>query len=86
MTCCYVVEPNAGEDDRETARQWIQKTIRLTNIEGKVDMRLPEGKKVKNLLFRPQLLSMHKLLLFSWSPPMILNLQKEKSSSMGVLN
>ena len=21
MTCCYVVEPNAGEDDRETARQ-----------------------------------------------------------------
>ena len=27
VTCCYVVEPNAGEDDRESARQWIQKTI-----------------------------------------------------------
>ena len=44
VTCCYVVEPDADEDARETARQWIPKTIRLTNIEGKVNMRLPEGK------------------------------------------
>ena len=45
VTYCYVVEPNAGEDDRETARQWIQKSTRLTNLEGKVDMRLLEGSK-----------------------------------------
>jgi len=46
------VEPNASEDDRETARQWIQKTIRLTNLEGKTDMRLLEGKKVATTLVR----------------------------------
>ena len=47
-----MVEPNAGEDDRDTAHQWIQKTIRLTNLEGKVDMRLLEGKKVATTLIR----------------------------------
>ena len=52
VTCCYVVEPDAGEDDRETARQWIQKTIRLTHLEGKADMRLLEGKKVATTLIR----------------------------------
>jgi nucleotide-binding universal stress UspA family protein len=52
VTCGYVVEPNAGEDDREKARQWIQKTIRLTNLEGKADMRLLEGKKVATTLVR----------------------------------
>ena len=52
VTCCYVVELDAGADARETARQWIQKTIRLTHLEGKVDMRLLEGKKVATTLVR----------------------------------
>jgi amino acid transporter/nucleotide-binding universal stress UspA family protein len=52
VTCCYVVQPNAGEDDRETARQWIQKTIRRTSLEGKAGMRLLEGKKVATTLVR----------------------------------
>ena len=52
VTCGYVVEPNADADDRETARQWIQKTIHLTNLEGKADMRLLEGKRVASTLVR----------------------------------
>ena len=52
VTCGYVVEPDASENDREAARQWIQKTIRLTNLEGKADMRLMEGKKVATTLIR----------------------------------
>ncbi len=52
VTCCYVVEPNAGIDKREAARQWIEKTVRLTHLEGKVNMRLLEGKKVATALIR----------------------------------
>jgi APA family basic amino acid/polyamine antiporter len=52
VTCCYVVEPNAGEDDRERARQWIQKTMHLTHLEGKADACLLEGKKVATTLIR----------------------------------
>ena len=52
VTCCYVVEPNAVEDSREAARQWIEKTIRLTNLERKVEIRLLEGKKVATTLIR----------------------------------
>ena len=52
VTCGYVVEPNADADDRETARQWIQKTIHLTNLEGKAEMRLLEGKRVATTLVR----------------------------------
>ena len=52
VTCCYVVAPGAGEDDRETAREWIQKTLHLANLEGKADMRLLEGKKVASALIR----------------------------------
>jgi nucleotide-binding universal stress UspA family protein len=52
VTCCYVVEPNAGKDDREKAGQWMQKTIRLTNLEGKADMRILEGKRVATTLIR----------------------------------
>ena len=47
-----MVEPDADADDRETARQWIQKTIRLTHLEGKAGMRLLEGKKVATTLIR----------------------------------
>ena len=52
VTCCYVVEPNAGADAREAARLWIQKTIRLTSLKGKVAMRLLEGKRVATTLVR----------------------------------
>ena len=52
VECGYVVDPNAGEDERNAARQWIQKTIRLTNLEGKADIRLLEGKKVATTLIR----------------------------------
>jgi hypothetical protein len=47
-----VVQPNAGETVRETARQRIQKTICNTHLEGKVDIRLLEGKKVATTLIR----------------------------------
>jgi amino acid transporter/nucleotide-binding universal stress UspA family protein len=50
VTCCSVVEPRAGEEEREAARQWIHKTIRLTHLEGKVDVQLLEGKKVATTL------------------------------------
>jgi amino acid transporter/nucleotide-binding universal stress UspA family protein len=52
VTYCYVVEPDAAEDDRETARQWMQKTIHLTHLEGKAEMLLLEGKKVATTLIR----------------------------------
>jgi nucleotide-binding universal stress UspA family protein len=52
VTCGYVVEPNAGEEEREKARQWIEKTIRLTNLEGKAGMHLMEGKKIATTLIR----------------------------------
>jgi nucleotide-binding universal stress UspA family protein len=52
VTCCFVVEPNAGQDDQETARQWIQKTIRLTNLSGKADMCILQGKRVATTLVR----------------------------------
>ncbi|MGW8187665.1 MAG: amino acid permease, partial [Desulfobacterales bacterium] len=52
VTCGYVVEPGADADDRETARQWIQKTIHLTKLEGKADMRLLEGRRVAITLVR----------------------------------
>jgi nucleotide-binding universal stress UspA family protein len=38
VTCCYVVDPDANEDNRETARQWIQKTTRHSCLEGKAEM------------------------------------------------
>jgi nucleotide-binding universal stress UspA family protein len=52
MPCGYDVEPNASQNEREAARQWAPKTIRLTNLEGKADMRLMEGKKVATTLVR----------------------------------
>jgi amino acid transporter/nucleotide-binding universal stress UspA family protein len=52
VTCCYVVEPNADEDDRETARHLIQKTIHHTNLEGRADMRILEGKRIATTLIR----------------------------------
>gem|GEM_PF-3766109 len=45
-----MVEPNAGKDDQKTARQWIQKTMHLTHLEGKADACLLEGRKVATTL------------------------------------
>jgi APA family basic amino acid/polyamine antiporter len=52
VTCCYVVDPDADEDDREKARQWIKKTIHLTNLDDKADTRLLEGEKIATTLIR----------------------------------
>jgi amino acid transporter/nucleotide-binding universal stress UspA family protein len=52
VTCCYVVESTADEDDRRKAFQWIQKTIHLTKLEGKVEVRLLEGDRVATTLIR----------------------------------
>ena len=52
MTCCYVGEPDAANENRETARQWIEKTIRLTNLERKARVRLLKGKRVATTLIR----------------------------------
>ncbi|MGD8612405.1 MAG: amino acid permease, partial [Desulfobacterales bacterium] len=52
VTCCYVVQPDAGEKDRQVAYRWIHKTVRLTNLEGKVTMRLLEGKRVATSLVK----------------------------------
>lgn len=52
VTCCYVVPPEAGEHQRETARQWIRKTIRVTGLEGKVEVRLIEGKRIAEALVK----------------------------------
>ncbi len=52
VSCCYVMKPDAGEDEEESARQWIQKTIHLTNLEGKAAMRLLKGRKVATALIR----------------------------------
>ncbi len=50
VTCGYVVDPDAAEEEREKARRWIQKTIRTTNLDGKADTRLLEGRKVASTL------------------------------------
>jgi len=52
VTCGYVVAENASEDEREKARQWIQKTLRLTHVEGKAHIRILEGNKVASTLVR----------------------------------
>ena len=52
VSCCYVTEPDACEEEREEGRQWIQKAIRQTSLEGKADMHLLEGKRVAMTLVR----------------------------------
>jgi nucleotide-binding universal stress UspA family protein len=52
VTCCYVVDPNADERDLKSARQWMHKTLRLTNLEGQVEMRLLEGKRIATTLVK----------------------------------
>jgi amino acid transporter/nucleotide-binding universal stress UspA family protein len=50
VTCCYVVEPGAGRDEREKALQWIRKTLHRTSLDGKAELRLFEGKRVATTL------------------------------------
>jgi nucleotide-binding universal stress UspA family protein len=50
VTCCYVIDPNADDNERHRATEWIHKTIRLTGLEGKASIRLVEGKKVATAL------------------------------------
>jgi len=52
VSCCYVVPPDASGHQRETARNWIRKTIRATGLEGKVEIRLIEGKRVAEALVK----------------------------------
>jgi nucleotide-binding universal stress UspA family protein len=52
VTCCYVVSPNADDHERRIARQWIQKTMRLTDLDGKAKTCLLEGKRVAGTLVK----------------------------------
>jgi amino acid transporter/nucleotide-binding universal stress UspA family protein len=52
VTCCYVLQPGASERDRQKARQWIKKTVRFTNLKGKITIRLLEGKRVATSLVK----------------------------------
>lgn len=52
MTCCYVVNSDADDHDRHIARQWIQKTIRTTVLDGQTKTCLLEGKRVAGTLVK----------------------------------
>lgn len=52
VTCCYVVNSDADDHDRHIARQWIQKTIRTTDLDGQTETCLLEGKRVAGTLVR----------------------------------
>jgi amino acid transporter len=49
---CYVVPPDASEYQYESARHWIRKTIRTTELNGKIEIRLLEGKRVAETLVK----------------------------------
>jgi nucleotide-binding universal stress UspA family protein len=52
VTCCYVVRPNANENDREKAHHWIKETITIANLEGKAESLILTGKKIATNLIR----------------------------------
>jgi amino acid transporter/nucleotide-binding universal stress UspA family protein len=52
VTCCYVVNPDANDYERRIGQQWIQKTIRLTDLDGQVETYLLEGKRVAGTLVK----------------------------------
>jgi nucleotide-binding universal stress UspA family protein len=52
VSCCYVVGEGASPVEKETALEWIDKTIHRTGLEGAVDRRLVEGKKVASALVK----------------------------------
>jgi amino acid transporter/nucleotide-binding universal stress UspA family protein len=52
VSCCYVVPSDANEYQREMAREWVRKTIRITGLEGKAQVQLIEGKRIAEALVR----------------------------------
>ena len=52
VTCCYVVNPDANVHERHIARQWIQKSIRLTDLAGQAETCLLEGMRVAGTLVK----------------------------------
>jgi len=52
VTCCYVVRPEASKAERESALQWIDKSIHLTRLSGKVEKRLLDGARVASTLVK----------------------------------
>lgn len=52
VSACYVVKPGASAQERDTALEWIRKTVHLTGIENKVNTVLVDGKGVATALVR----------------------------------
>jgi len=52
VTCCYVLPPEARPEERDTALQWIDKTVSGTPLEEMADIRLLEGNKVVSTLVK----------------------------------
>ena len=52
VSCCYVLGENPTVGEKETALDWIDKTIHLTGLEGTVERRLVEGKKIASALIK----------------------------------
>ncbi|MEJ2722544.1 MAG: amino acid permease, partial [bacterium] len=50
VSCCYVVPEAAAADTRARAAEWIDKTIHLTGLKGRVERRIIEGRKVASAL------------------------------------
>jgi nucleotide-binding universal stress UspA family protein len=46
------VNPDANDYERRIGQQWIQKTIRLTDLDGQVETYLLEGKRVAGTLVK----------------------------------
>ncbi len=52
VNCCYVTPPEADDHECEIARQWVQKTVRLTGLEGTARVCLIEGKHIAPALVK----------------------------------
>jgi nucleotide-binding universal stress UspA family protein len=52
VTCCYVLNSDADDHKRRKGQQWIQKTIRLTDLDGQAETCLLEGKRVAGTLVK----------------------------------
>ncbi|UCH84837.1 MAG: universal stress protein, partial [Candidatus Latescibacterota bacterium] len=50
VTCGYVVPEDAPESARARAAEWIEKTIHLTELEGHIEPRIIEGRRVASAL------------------------------------
>ena len=50
--CCYVIPPDVDDYQREAARQWVHKTIRLTQLEENTQVCLIEGNRIAPALVK----------------------------------